>query len=176
MGDKTKGMSREMYDHIREYIHKVKFNLELGEIETIRGTKGTVCTSTGYLRVKLGNKTCQVHQLLAVSYFGEDCIGKQVNHKDGNKLNNTRDNLELVTRQENVRHQHDNGLAKYAEGHPVRQLDLEGNHLNTYESMLEASKLTGVSASEIMFASRGYAEKGKRRLTAGGFKWEKVKE
>lgn len=64
--------------------------------------------SAKYFRVKLLNdnlkvKTVLVHRLVAITYLGyqEDL---EVNHIDGNKLNNNLNNLEWVTRSENLKH------------------------------------------------------------------------
>lgn len=45
----------------------------------------------------------KVHRLVAMAFIG---IGEKmvVNHKDGNKLNNNVDNLEVITQYENVKH------------------------------------------------------------------------
>lgn len=45
-----------------------------------------------------------VHTLVARTFIDGYQEGLQVNHKDGNKLNNRADNLEWVTREENTRH------------------------------------------------------------------------
>lgn len=65
-------------------------------------------SSTGYLTVALrteSNKpvSMTVHSLLAEAFIGST-VGLQVNHIDGNKLNNALDNLEIVTHQENLAH------------------------------------------------------------------------
>lgn len=168
----NRGMSEQMYIFIVENIGRIDADIESGTVTTIKGTNGTVCSSTGYLRVKINKKLLQVHQILAVIYFGKDCIGMQINHKDGNKLNNLKENLELVTREENISHQHKNGLATYRKGTPVKQLDKEGNYLNSYASINEASRLTGITYSNILSALRGYSYEGQKRYTAGGYKWE----
>lgn len=48
--------------------------------------------------------TKKLHRLIAASFLGVRPTRIQVNHKDGNKLNNRLDNLEYVTNQENMRH------------------------------------------------------------------------
>lgn len=53
-----------------------------------------------------------VHYLVALFFIGDRPKDYQVNHKDGNKLNNSVNNLEYVTARENTRHAYDNGLAK----------------------------------------------------------------
>ena len=68
---------------------------------------------SGYYKVSLqkGSKVYQryVHDLVTINFIGEK--GKLVvNHKDGNKLNNNLENLELVTASRNVKHAYDNGL------------------------------------------------------------------
>lgn len=107
--ERNKGMSRDMYEHIKNNIHKLKeINVEDGYVVTVKGSNGTI--DNGYLRIKLNKRAVMVHQIIAVKLFGEKCIGLQVNHKDGNKLNNKSSNLELTTKQENIKHGFDNGL------------------------------------------------------------------
>lgn len=69
----------------------------------------------GYLVVRLhkDKKTnpVTVGRLVLEAFVGVES-GKEVNHKDGNTLNNNLDNLEWVTRSENQKHAIKNGLAK----------------------------------------------------------------
>ena len=64
----------------------------------------------GYLRVSIGKKLEFVHRLVAKTYIPNPDNKLQVNHKDGNKLNNCVGNLEWVTNQENRNHAIDNDL------------------------------------------------------------------
>lgn len=67
----------------------------------------------GYMNVclfKNGKGTCKkVHRLIAEAFISP-YHGEQVNHKDGNKLNNSIDNLEWCTGSENMHHAYHNGL------------------------------------------------------------------
>ncbi len=58
----------------------------------------------GYRCVKMNNKTIGLHRLVAIGFIGPVPDGKVVNHIDGNKHNNSPDNLEYVTISENVKH------------------------------------------------------------------------
>ena len=91
---------------------------EFGKVKntkTNKYLKGAI-NSKGYLRVELHlNKKIKkffVHRLVA-EYFVENPLNKeQVNHIDGNKLNNNMNNLEWVTNQENRNHAIKNNLTK----------------------------------------------------------------
>lgn len=62
----------------------------------------------GYLRVDLyneqGKKHMKVHRLVAQAFLDNPDGKPQVNHKDGNKQNNSITNLEWVTNKENCEH------------------------------------------------------------------------
>ena len=64
--------------------------------------------------VKKGKcKNYYLHRLLAEHFIPNPLNKIQVNHKDGNKLNNNLSNLEWVTHKENVQHAFKNGLMKF---------------------------------------------------------------
>lgn len=67
-------------------------------------------TKAGYLTY--GSLIGSVHRLLAHCFKGGIPKGLVVNHKDGVKLNNDLDNLEITTHSENTKHAYDTGLAK----------------------------------------------------------------
>lgn len=75
-------------------------------------------THKGYLRVGLmlhGKQVhVYVHRLVARTFINNIKNKPQINHKDGNKLNNTVSNLEYVTAMENVQHSIKNKLSKWA--------------------------------------------------------------
>ena len=55
-------------------------------------------------------RTVLVHRLVASEFLGHDMeTDLTVNHKDGNRLNNHLDNLEWMTRAENIRYGFENG-------------------------------------------------------------------
>lgn len=68
----------------------------------------------GYLIVSVlvdgKRKTIGVHKLVALAFIPNPDNLPEVNHKDGNKLNNHHSNLEWTTRGENIRHAFDNNL------------------------------------------------------------------
>jgi len=56
-------------------------------------------------------KTFSLHKLLALAFIPNPKNAKCVNHIDGNKLNNSIENLEWCTSSENNKHSHDLGLS-----------------------------------------------------------------
>jgi hypothetical protein len=73
-------------------------------------------TNAGYNQIQLFNKDgykyFSVHRLVAEAYIPNLENKEQVNHMDGNKLNNLACNLEWMTRSENQKHCSDTGLRK----------------------------------------------------------------
>jgi|688.fasta_scaffold927963_1 hypothetical protein len=76
--------------------------------------------NNGYFRVALckGRRltTFKVHRLVAGHFILNENPKLEVNHKDGNKLNNSVNNLEWVTHSENVIHAFKNNLAQGLKG------------------------------------------------------------
>lgn len=75
----------------------------------------------GYLGVKLSDKnkskTALIHILVAKAFIPNVDNKPCVNHKDGNKHNNSIYNLEWVTYSENMKHASDNNLTKTGDKH-----------------------------------------------------------
>lgn len=64
-----------------------------------------------YMRVKIGGKLQLSHRMILSAKIGRPLKeGEYVNHINGNTLDNTFDNLEIVTHQQNVKHAVENGL------------------------------------------------------------------
>lgn len=126
-------------------------------------------SNNGYPYVNLWKQgkgtTLQVHQIVFYSFYPE--FDKQdktyvVNHIDGNKRNNCLQNLERITRQENNLHAvytiKTNNCAK-----PIYQLDENKNIINSFLSIAQATRETGIN-------NIGRAiKKGSR---AGGYYWQ----
>jgi len=97
----------EIVDTEPSKYHFRKFK-KLGGVHTL----STRVLNHGYRVVsirygkKFLNKT--IHSLLAETFIGKE-NGKFVNHIDGNKLNNSLENLEYVYPRENINHHRSNG-------------------------------------------------------------------
>lgn len=80
----------------------------------------------GYYVVNLAKddrgKWIRVHRLVAEAFIPNPENKKEVNHKDGNKLNNKADNLEWVSHQENCLHAWRTGLRKDNEEERIRKI------------------------------------------------------
>lgn len=79
----------------------------------------------GYLRIMVNKKSYFVHRLVAQKYVPNPNNNPQVNHKDGNKLNNNANNLEWVTNQQNRTHAVKNSLILVGDNCSWSKLDTE---------------------------------------------------
>mgnify|MGYP000184435971 CR=1 FL=1 len=110
-------------------------------------------------------KAWKIHRLVALHFIpNEDSTKNNVNHIDGDKLNNNVSNLEWVTGAYNTQHAFDIGK-NYRTLRSINQMDLEGNIIATFKSLKEATEKTGFSDASIVKVCRG------TRQTAKGFKW-----
>lgn len=107
----------------------------------------------GYMRVHLSKngtaKQKAVHRLVAETFMESPNMMLQVNHIDGNKQNNSIDNLELCTALENLEHAYRTGLH---ERKSVQRVDPANGEVMTYISTRDAGRLNGVSNSSISSA------------------------
>ena len=73
--------------------------------------------NSGYLQTKLSIQgkavTCSIHRLLALTFIPNLLDKPEINHRDGNKLNNSLDNLEWATHSENIVHAYKSGLITF---------------------------------------------------------------
>jgi hypothetical protein len=116
----------------------------------------------GYIRVFIYNKSYALHRLVALAFIENPTNREQVNHIDGNKLNNTVANLEWNTCSENNLHKFKIGLGNnYTR--KIVQYDLKMNKIKDFDSIISASKELNIGKSNI----RGVLNNS--RKSAGGF-------
>lgn len=126
-----------------------------------------VCVSLGGRDKK---KIIRIHIAVACMFCDGYKENLTVNHKDGNKINNSCTNLEWVTYKENSEHAFKTGLAKGHGKKPVRQIDIEtGEEIRIFNSIKEAQMfIIGENKRNISTVANGWHE------TAYGYKWEFV--
>ena len=111
---KSKNMKDVFYLPKYYQIEIDRLNNEIKVYSNSKHAKGRelkqYLTPSGYLSVKVNNKSETIHSLVAKFYIGERPKNLCVNHKDGNKLNNMPENLEYVTISENIKHSILNGM------------------------------------------------------------------
>ena len=88
-----------------------------GRISNYRKILNPFVNNSGYLVIDLRVNGIRykklMHRLVAEAFLDNPFNKKEVNHKDGNKLNNSIDNLEWVTSSENKKHALQEGLKVY---------------------------------------------------------------
>ena len=147
----------------------------LGEVRSIPTRKLLKPYLQGrYYRVKLYKdgfgKMYMLHRVVADAFCENPFQKPFVNHIDGNRLNNSADNLEWCTASENEAHAHRIGLNSVEPmlkktRKRVAQIDSAGHLVKIWGSMSEAARAVGVDVSGISFCCSG------RLKTSGGFRW-----
>lgn len=130
----------------------------------------TKCKTTGYYMVSLWSnnerRVCTVHRLLAIAFIENPNDYKEVNHKDGDKTNNSLYNLEWITHKENIKHAVNNGLhhPKFTKHADVRKRIICCDDGNVFESVKCAAEY---------YRTRNISSvlTGKRK-TAGGYRFK----
>lgn len=141
----------------------------------------------GYLQINLykegGYKTYTVHRLVGMTFIPNPDNLPQINHKDEDKTNNRVENLEycsssynnrygtkLERMKSNINFKSSHLKQRVTLGKPVNQYLIDGKLINTFQSTMEAYRVTGVRTQGICACAnhRPYYH------TAGGYKWEWV--
>jgi hypothetical protein len=127
--------------------------------------------SEKYLQLCTDVKNYKVHRLICYAFHPiegktqlNDYDGLQVNHIDGNTLNNHADNLEWVTKSENINHSYNKNLNKKVRN--VLQYSLKDEFIAEYKSISQASKETGEPEHRIREISKG------KKNSKAQFKWK----
>lgn len=119
--------------------------------------------NSGYKSVTINKKNKTIHRLVAEIFVKNPYNKEQVNHINGDKMDNRASNLEWVTQKENIMHSayvlHNGRKSK------VRCVEIG----TTFESIRLAGRKTGCSPSNIIAVLKG------RLKTTGGYHWEHVK-
>lgn len=130
-------------------------------------------TGWGYkwTKVRSGGKqkSMFIHRMLASAYVPNPDGKPQVNHKNGNKLDNRIENLEWVTPSENTQHAHRKGLVT-PRHQPCAMLDADGRQLRTFYSIKEAGEFLKASGAGISRCLSG------QQKTAYGYRWLKIQK
>lgn len=143
---------------------------KLGEIKSLYTNKVLKIKPGEYARVTLCRDKIKydkyIHRIVAEMFLDNPESKLTVNHKDGNKMNNSSDNLEWATYSENIIHAYKEKLnpgsspmlGKFGHLHHnskiTLQYDLSGKLLKEWSSAREASR-NGFSQKYVSYAALG---------------------
>jgi hypothetical protein len=130
----------------------------------------------GYLyigaRIDKDTKFFKVHRLVAKMFLDEYSEELQVNHKDENKQNNDVTNLEMCDNKYNCSY----GSRRTKLAKPIIQLDLDGNFIKEWPSIIEIQRCLGFKNASIISCCKGYLKDSKSKKVypvhhSHGYKW-----
>lgn len=127
---------------------------QLGEFMSTEGvSKKPTLVNNGYLTIGFGGKNHLAHRLVAKAFIPNPDNLPVVNHKDGDKTNNSVNNLEWCTHSYNRYHAASLGLGNVGERHNRGKFTawevLYIRNLEGYKSSGAVAKMFGVCKSSI---------------------------
>jgi len=126
-----------MYKEVRGLEGKYSVDENGNVFSHISGRKLTsYLADVGYYYVRMAGKTRSVHRLVAEAFLPDFLEKPQVNHIDGDKLNNRISNLEMVTASENATHAFKMGLRVGVKGENNGKAKLSAEDVTTIKSLL----------------------------------------
>ena len=171
----------EIWKPIIDFKDKYEIS-NLGRIRNIRTNKILKMTNKygNYFSIRLYDEThkrsTRIHREVAKAFIPNPNNLPEVNHKDTNKQNNKLENLEWVTKKENIQHAIKNGKF-YFVGHKnknkiskngkIYQFTIDMKFVNKYNNSEDASRNTGVCSRNILHC----VNHKEGRKQAGGYKW-----
>ena len=181
--------TRPKWKDIVGYENEYQIN-QFGEIRTLKDSpklkkydvlKPQISKRNGYVYQMLykngKEKLLRVHRLVAMAFLPNSNNLPQVNHKDGNKQNNSVDNLEWCEQSDNMKHAYKNGLQIPSENqrkaiintNKLKQKKVcqikDGEVINTFSGISEASRQTKISISCISRCCN------LKRKSTNGYEW-----
>lgn len=118
----------------------------------------------GPMCISINRKKFRVHCLVAYYFLGPKPDEYVVFHKDGNKCNNERWNLEYIQKKDVCKRMLPFSVAKT--GSPVCKIDVKTKEvIDFYSSVIEAAKDNYIDPKGIFDVLNG------SQITAGGYKW-----
>ena len=114
-------------------------------------------------------KEYRLHRIVAAAFVHNPCCYPEVNHKDENKSNNSASNLEWCTRAYNINYGTGLSRASVNRAKPVAQYSPDGEFIQSWGSIKEASTTLSIARSDISKVAKG------RQRMAGGFRWKYIK-
>jgi hypothetical protein len=118
--------------------------LKAGElIKPCPNSDGYPCILGPVLTTGVRRKEFKIHRIVAEVFIGPCPGGLEVNHKDGNKTNNSVDNLEYVSHAENMKHAANLGLIPAANGRENSNVKLTEDQVREIRTQ---HKITGMGS------------------------------
>ena len=108
----------------------------------------------GYLVFKINKENKTLHRLLAENFIPNPDNLPQVNHIDGNKLNNNLDNLEWCTQRHNLHNAMDRGVHNWGRK-AVKATNRITKETRIFKSQTTAAKILGVQQANIWKVIKG---------------------